>query len=421
MRQLELGVGSPPKKGKGTKPLPRRSPQAPGQYLGYSLQTTRLLQILLDGESGATYSLELFEDVGEEQRDGHKLAIQTKSTSTGNPIADNAEAFWKTFSNWVDAVEAGTLPLNKTTFELYVSAPKTGQIAELFHRANNEAEARAAIGEARKILSDRVNGTQKSNSGTSRSLSRYAARFFAAKEETIVGVVRNFQLVTGSGRPQKDLRYALEKKFVPPEFVEAVLYQALGWIKNQTDSLLEQGRPAAVGYDDFRSTIIGFVRKCSAREILVSWARRPSPEAVEADLLRTYVRQIELIDCDDEEKFRAINDFLRASVDRTNWSRAGMVHPSSFDEFEEALTVFWRNRREQNELIHKRRNQVERGKLLYFDCGSHRGKLEGLEVPDHFTPGSFHALADAEEVGWHPDYKKELCSYNKKRRKGSKT
>ena len=96
-----------------------------------------------------------------------------------------------------------------------------------------------------------------------------------------------------------------------------------------------------------------------------------------------------------------------------------MVHPSSFDEFEEALTVFWRNRREQNELIHKRRNQVERGKLLYFDCGSHRGKLEGLEVPDHFTPGSFHALADAEEVGWHPEYKKELCSYNKKRMKGS--
>ena len=78
MRQLELGVGSPPPRGKGTKQPPRRSAQAPGQYLGYSLQTTRLLQILLDGESGATYSLELFEDVGEEQRDGAQSSHSDK-------------------------------------------------------------------------------------------------------------------------------------------------------------------------------------------------------------------------------------------------------------------------------------------------------------------------------------------------------
>lgn len=419
MRQLELGVGSPAK-AKESNPPPRKSAQAPGQYLGYSLQTTRLLQILLEGESGATYSLELFEDVGEEQRDGRRVAIQTKSTSTGNPVADNALAFWKTFANWADAVQTGKLSVNKTTFELYVSAPKAGRLAELFHKASNEAEAGAAIREARKILSHRRDGTRKSNSDTNGSAIRFAARFLAGKEETIVGIVQHFRLVTGSGRPQADLRHLLEKKFVPPEFVEAVLYQALGWIKSQTDSLLEQGLQAAVEYDDFRSTVIGFVRKCSAREILVSWASRPTAEAVKADLLRTYVRQIELIEGDDDEKFHAINDFLRACVDRTNWSKAGMVHPSSFDEFAEALTVFWGNRREQNELIHKRRNQVERGKLLYLDCGSHRARLEGLEVPDHFTPGSFHALADAEEVGWHPEYQKELCSSERKRVKGPK-
>ncbi len=420
MRQLELGVGSPARKAKESNPPARRSAQAPGQYLGYSLQATRLLQILLEGESGATYSLELFEDVGEEQRDGRRVAIQTKSTSTGNPIADNALAFWKTFANWADAVQAGKLSVNKTIFELYVSAPKTGRLAELFHKASNEAEAGAAIRQARKILSHHRDETRKSNSDTNGSAIRFAAHFLAAKEETIVGIVQHFRLVTGSGRPQADLRHLLEKKFVPPEFVEAVLYQALGWIKSQTDSLLEQGLQAAVEYDDFRSTVIGFVRKCSAREILVSWASRPTAEAVKADLLRTYVRQIELIECDDDEKFHAINDFLRACVDRTNWSKAGMVHPSSFDEFAEALTVFWWNRREQNELVHKRRNQVERGKLLYLDCGSHRARLEGLEVPDHFTPGSFHALADAEEVGWHPEYQKELGSSERKRVKGSK-
>ena len=146
--------------------------------------------------------------------------------------------------------------------------------------------------------------------------------------------------------------------FVPPELVDVVLQQALGWIKQKTDSLLEKGQPAAVAYDEFKTEITSFVRKCSAREILVSWAGKPSAEDVEGDLLRTYVRQLELIDCDDDEKFHAINDFLLASVDRTNWSKAGLVHHSSFEDFETALVAFWKNRRRQTEIIHKKRNRL---------------------------------------------------------------
>jgi hypothetical protein len=52
MRQLELGVGpkSRRRKSESDPPEARKSAQAPGQYLGYSLQATRLLQMLLDGE-----------------------------------------------------------------------------------------------------------------------------------------------------------------------------------------------------------------------------------------------------------------------------------------------------------------------------------------------------------------------------------
>ena len=92
--------------------------------------------------------------------------------------------------------------------------------------------------------------------------------------------------------------------FVPPELVEVVLQQALGWIKQKTDSLLEKSQPAAIGYDEFKTEITAFVRKCSAREILVSWAGKPSAEDVEGDLLRTYVQQLELINCADGEQLK---------------------------------------------------------------------------------------------------------------------
>jgi hypothetical protein len=35
----------------------------------------------------------------------------------------------------------------------------------------------------------------------------------------------------------------------------------------------------------------------------------------------------------------------------------------------------------------------------------HDALLEGLALPPHFTPGSFHALSDRTVIGWHPNYK----------------
>jgi hypothetical protein len=45
---------------------------------------------------------------------------------------------------------------------------------------------------------------------------------------------------------------------------------------------------------------------------------------------------------------------------------------------------------------------------VYSECSLVDGALDGRVVPSHFTPGCYHALADRQEVGWHPDYKNRL-------------
>jgi hypothetical protein len=35
-------------------------------------------------------------------------------------------------------------------------------------------------------------------------------------------------------------------------------------------------------------------------------------------------------------------------------------------------------------------------------------RLQGMDVPAYFVPGSFHTLADALRVGWHPKYREVL-------------
>ena len=98
-------------------------------------------------------------------------------------------------------------------------------------------------------------------------------------------------------------------------------------------------------------------------------------------------------------------DYLRASTDRTQWSARGFVHETSFDEFERGLQRTWESCRAKTNIALRGHSDIERGQYLYAECSQHAGKLEGLEVPDHFTPGSFHALADTLSVGWHPDYR----------------
>ena len=124
----------------------KKTPQAAEQYLGYSLQTTRFLARLLEAESGWTVSLEVFGDVGVENADGHQLAGEVKSTHGGNPVSDRSVDLWKTFSNWIDAVKRGDLQLEKTSFEIYVSQPRTGKIVSSFRDANSLDEAPCVFG-----------------------------------------------------------------------------------------------------------------------------------------------------------------------------------------------------------------------------------------------------------------------------------
>ncbi|MCK4652118.1 MAG: hypothetical protein KAT13_03410 [Methanosarcinales archaeon] len=390
------------------KVIQKTRSQVPGQYLGYSLQATRFLVKLLEAEPGWTVSLEVFGDVGVETADGHQLAGEVKSTHGGNPVSDRSVDLWKTFSNWIDAVKRGDLQLEKTSFEIYVSQPRTGEIVSSFRDANSLDEAHTALTEAKnKLWGTAPDFNLKSN--VSDTIKPYVSNVFETDETLVCRIIVAFSLDCGSGSPHADLKVLMGKKFVPPEIIDETLDHALGWVKKRTDILLEQTKTACISVDTFLSNMIRFVRKHDHRDILASFAKDPDQEEIETDLkLRTYVRQLEIIDCNYDDKIRAVTDFLNASVDRTRWGEKGWVSDSSFDEFEDGLVRTWTNLKRKTDIRLSHKDDIEKGQYLYADCSNHKAKLEGLEIPNHFTPGSFHALSDEEAVGWHPDYKDKL-------------
>lgn len=392
----------------------KRSPHVPGQYGGYSLQAKRFLARLLEAASGSAVSLEVFEDVGVESTDGHRTAEQVKSTFEGNPVSDRALDLWKTFSNWVDAVRDGELQIDNASFEIYVSRPVTGTIVQSFSDAKTLRDAQAAIKQARDKLwgaAPHYNERPK----VSDTIKDFVANVFEADLSVISSIVEAFSLSSGSGDSYADLEIKIEEKFIAPEYISDVLMHALGWVKCQTDRLIEQKKPAIIYRDDFHREVTAYLRKIAYRGILESYAKDPSQQEIDSHLrLRDYIRQLELINCDDDDKLEAVRDFLSASVDRTHWSEQGLVHDSSFDEFEDNLLRTWKNNKRASNIEAAHHDDVNKGKLLYSKCCAHRAKLEGFDVPNHFTPGSFQALSDEGTVGWHPEYKNKLKSLPKK-------
>jgi hypothetical protein len=392
----------------------KKSPQAAGQYLGYSLQQTLFLKLLLQAEKGYAVSLEVFEDIGVEGPSGKRLAVQAKSVLDGNPVSDRAVGLWKTLSNWIDAAKQGTLRPESSTYQIYVSQEKGGEIVEAFSQAESEAEARGAFAKAREKLWGTA-PQYKLKQNVAETIKDYVQHVFD-NEDLACKVIQSFTLVAGTGCSYDEVKPLMERVFVPGEIIELVIAYALGWVKLRTDAQLERNVPAVISYDVFHAELISYIRKAYRHQLLMSFAPAPKQHDIASHLrtLHNYVLQLEFIESDEEDKLRAISDYLWAASNRTKWSSMGLVNSSSFTEFEEDLKRTWKNLETQGRLLHSSRDDVAKGGLLYSECSKYEGRLEGLEVPTHFTPGSFHALADAPVLGWHPQYKDKLKAQKSK-------
>lgn len=389
-----------------TRQTRMRSTVAPGQYLGYSLQATRFLVRLLEAKDGDHICLEVFEDVGVERKDGSRVAEQSKSNLKTNPLTDRSVGFWKTLRNWVEAATTNTLDPANTHFSLFVADPAVGQIAKSFHDASSVADARKAFDEARHVL-----GWDPARPDcVAESLLPHLRVIFAADADLVARVLCRFHLMQSTAAdPLDEIRPLMLAKLVSEDACGDVIKWAHGWVKERIDRLIGKNQPARFAQQEFHVALLNYVRKHDRDDILRSIAGKPSDEEVQSELaFRIYVRQAQLITLDETSVLAAVNDFLMASNDRTMWAEDGHISKAGVEAFSGELARTWKNKKDKVAVGYSDKTDIDRGKLLYYDCMDHTAKLEGLETPAHFTRGSFHALSEDQLIGWHPNYPAEL-------------
>ena len=159
---------------------------------------------------------------------------------------------------------------------------------------------------------------------------------------------------------------------------------------------------------DFHREYVAFVRSADRDAILNSFAPKPTEAQKLEKMSEVFVRQLDLIDADFDEKLKAVSDYLRACWDRTKWSTEGEVHEDSFELLDDDLCRLWKNIREEKLIENAEKEQTAQGRLIYYGCLQRRIQVQAMVPPPHFVPGCFHRLADMLEVGWHPDYRNAL-------------
>lgn len=387
----------------------RRSSQVPGQYLGYSLQTTRALMRLLSASEGSYVTVEALDDVATVDVHGSTTLEQTKSVGRKtNPIADRSLELWKALANWIRSAKSGAVTVDQTQFEFYVSRRRKGPIAESFSRADSVEQALLALNAAKGTVCGGGQSPVKS-AKVGVALAPHVDYVFS-EIALAAEIVSRMTVVFGSGTSMADIGAALGTKLVSAEARPLVAAQMLGWTKAKIDALLEQNELAVISVDEFNAELLSYVRKIDRFTILNCSAPSPDPSALDFEMqTKTYVRQLDLIGSDYDTKLSAATDYLRASINRSTWARKGLVHQSSFDEFEEVLLRAWRAKRDIVGIQSSDRTAEARGRLLYSECTLLQANLEGHPVPPHFTPGCYHALSELLHIGWHPDYRSLLA------------
>lgn len=369
---------------------------AAGPYLGFALQPVRLCYHLLSSPRDSKVSLEYVDDVAVHYADGTLLLEQCKSALSHNPISDWSEDLWKTFANWLDAVETQKVDGTKTSFHLYVTPQKLGKLSAVMHAATDSKAVEALVKQVNNKLSKKAD--------TPRCIA-HVRKFLDAADAPRLAVIGNTTVSANDGDPLEPLRELL-RPTVAEASLDVICASAIGQAKEAADRCIRRGIPALVDVAEFRRNFHAFVQQNNMAGYLPTFTAVPSKDAARALLTSrpVFARQLQLISASESQQLRAASDLMRTSGDKVKWADQGLVFDGTFEDWED--TLLRKHDAAQSEVrdTYSEKTQEVQGRIVYSRCAAMEVPLDSRAVPGHFTHGGFNDLADRRKLGWHPEH-----------------
>lgn len=371
---------------------------APGQLLGFTIQFPRALYHLLKSGPGECVCVEVLGDVATITQDGGVIAEEDKSSIVGNPLTDKSIDLWKTFSNWVNAINSGHLKIENTRFILYTNKSGKAGIVNEFHSALTIAEVEVAIENAKTTLSD----IKKEH-----EVYPYLDNVFNKNLSLLKVIVQRFELEIGEGAGYDDIFHELKGKHVAETQIKFLCDKIAGWLQRVVLECLASKTPAVVKWEDFDHEFKIVFERSRCRELIDFAIEYYSGHPDIANHIKNrprYVKQLEVLDCPDEDVLEAVTDYLRAKVNISKWIEDDIIDSDIADDFEKKLIAYWKSKQVHIALTQKTLDEKEKGRLIYCECKMRQEQIRDMTPPSSTIEGTYHALANKLLLGWHPQW-----------------
>ena len=372
---------------------------APGQLLGYTLQFPRALYHLLKSDVGDSVSVEVLGDVATAKSDDSVILEEDKSSTVGNPVTDKSTDLWKTFSNWIKAINDGLIDVKKTRFILYTTQKGRHSIVNKFSEAQTKDVAEKVIATAKETLKDIEDGHE---------IWQYFDFVMNKNELVLLEIIQRFELEIGSGTGLLEVKHELKRIHVPDTLIELVCNSLSGWLQNLIMEKIASRQLSIVKWEEYNHQFLVLFDRARRYELLDFTLENPLATSTIEQQIKTrpmYLMQLEIIKAGDDEIFEAVTDFMKAKVNRDKWIENEIIDETIAEDFETKLCKYWDNQMKRIELTQRTLNEFERAQLLLLDCKLRQEKISDMSPPSSTIPGTFHALANEPVLGWHFEWK----------------
>lgn len=385
-----------------------RKTEVPATYESFVAEKKQALHELITGSNpDLKVCIEEKEDVSIEI--GNYLEfVQVKSSTadTTQPLADNYPDFWKTLCHWIDKTRAyESFEIGRYRYSVSSEHEITiGEVASLFKRSQGADEAARSLADIRS----------KFEKGVLAIPQNYADKLFAPENsEIVVSIISLFtyEIHSDFQNQLKELlyRHGTHKKV----HNEAIFNSLSGWIDNQVAPFTQKGKPAHLFWSDFHAESIAQAERF-VTDPFASTVDDPDKEEIdrEIEFAPIYLRQLDLIEIDNQRKIEAVIDTLRCGKQIHEWSESLEIVDKGLEDYDDALFAKWHSIAPVCR-IGESDEKIAGQKTYYITKEKAEAiALQGKTAPHFISHGRLNVLASSPprspRIGWHPKYIDQL-------------
>jgi|TARA_R100000027_G_scaffold67632_1_gene67365 hypothetical protein len=343
-------------------------------------------------------SVEVTGDVAVMLNNGSNIEEEDKSSLSRNPVTDKSTDLWKTFYNWIHALNDGLIDLGGTKFILYASHEGNTGIVDALSDAQSPEEINRCVEDVENLFESLE---------TPHPIFLYLS-YILDNKELFKSIVQSFEFIVGTKTGSEEIKQILSDMIlVSHHHVDYVHDELVGWITNSVMARIAVGELAIIPWTEYENRFLVLFERVRARELIdftKEYAAEHEDVRKQIKAYPRYLKQLQIIDIEDHEQISAVSDFLRRKVNADKWIESELIDEASAQEFEESLRSYWNSTFKKISITEKSLKPEERGQLLYHNCKERQSTIGNQPVLSHFVRGTYHNLANENELWWHESW-----------------